>query len=128
MARFLCLSKKLRAELGKRYSSIPPEKLTELVPNKEEMTIAKVHCHNGQDILIYCLHKNPIFFDVDGVVFPTGRSLLCLTNCNSIILHLDFIWQHYSSNTSFWLFKIDVLIHLMEAEEYKECQFIKLMI
>ena len=49
-----------------------PDDIKELVPNKEEMTVMKVYTHSGVNVVVYCLGKTPIFFDVDGTVYPTG--------------------------------------------------------
>ncbi|XP_071117777.1 eukaryotic translation initiation factor 2D-like [Haliotis cracherodii] len=63
--------KRLRADLGKLYPKLSPDDLTTMVPQKEDMSITKVSTHGGQTAVVYCLQKNPIFFDLYGKIYPT---------------------------------------------------------
>ncbi|XP_046578103.1 eukaryotic translation initiation factor 2D-like [Haliotis rubra] len=42
-----------------------------MVPQKEEMSMAKISTHGGQTAVVYCVQKNPIFFDLYGKIYPT---------------------------------------------------------
>ena len=68
----LFFRKKLRAEIGKQFSSFSADELSALVPNKEDMTVMKISTHSGQHLLVYNLHGNPAFFQIETQVFPTG--------------------------------------------------------
>ena len=46
--------------------------LTELVPNKEEITVLKLNTHGGKDVIAYSVQGNPAFFEMDSVMYPTG--------------------------------------------------------
>lgn len=50
---------------------LSPEAASDIVPNKAEMTIAKISTHSGINVVVYCVGKNPVLIDVDGVVYPT---------------------------------------------------------
>lgn len=63
--------KKLRAEISKWYPTLSEGDLMQLIPAKEEMKITKIYTHSGENGLIYSLHKNPIFFEIDRVVYPS---------------------------------------------------------
>ncbi|XP_013401541.1 eukaryotic translation initiation factor 2D-like [Lingula anatina] len=67
--------KKLRAELEVQFPSLPSDQWTDLVPNKEEMSIMKIYSHSGESVVVYVLHKNPIFFEVNRCLFPTVYTL-----------------------------------------------------
>ncbi|XP_074642083.1 eukaryotic translation initiation factor 2D-like [Tubulanus polymorphus] len=60
--------KKLRNDVAKFFSGIP----SDIVPgNKEEMTIMKIYTHAGENVTVYCLHRNPIFFETKDHLYPT---------------------------------------------------------
>ena len=59
-----------------RFQLSLPDELAEMVPNKEEMSIMKVETHSGDVAFVYCLHKNPIFFEMKDNLFPTGENVL----------------------------------------------------
>ncbi len=65
--------KKLRSEIGKQFNSLSADDLSQLVPNKEDMTVMKISTHSGQTVVVYNVHGNPAFFQVDATVFPTGQ-------------------------------------------------------
>lgn len=72
--KYQCISprKRLRADLGKLYPKLSPDDLTTMVSQKEDMSITKISTHGGQTAVVYCLQKNPIFFDLYGKIYPTG--------------------------------------------------------
>ena len=45
----------------------------EVVPNKDHMTVMKAFTHADYTVMIYCLNNDPIFFEWEGRLFPTGR-------------------------------------------------------
>ena len=65
--------KKLRNEIGKQFPALSADDLSALVPNKEDMTIMKISTHSGQNLLVYNLHGNPAFFQIETQVYPTGN-------------------------------------------------------
>jgi translation initiation factor 2D len=50
--------------------------LSEVVPNKEEINVVKVYAHKGDAITLYVLHKNPLFFELEKRLYPTGKTLI----------------------------------------------------
>jgi len=44
----------------------------DLVPNKEDITVIKLNTHAGSDVVVYSIHGNPAFFELDMVLYPTG--------------------------------------------------------
>ena len=65
--------KKLRNEIGKQFPALSADDLSALVPNKEDMTIMKISTYSGQNLLVYNLHGNPAFFQIETQVYPTGK-------------------------------------------------------
>jgi len=66
--------RKLRADIAAAFPSLSVEELNELIPNKEELNNVKIYAHKGDAVTVYVLHKNPIFFQLEKQVFPTGES------------------------------------------------------
>ena len=64
--------RKIRDTISKTFPDIPKETLTSLIPNKEEMSVMKILTYGERNVTCYCLKKNPIFFEVDGYILPTG--------------------------------------------------------
>ncbi|XP_070563813.1 eukaryotic translation initiation factor 2D-like [Ptychodera flava] len=63
--------RKLRADVGQQFPSLSEDDLREIVPNKDEISVMKVYTHAGNNVIAYCLHKNPIFFELDKRLLPT---------------------------------------------------------
>lgn len=64
--------RKLKADIAAAFPSLSADELSELVPNKEELNVVKVYAHRGDAVTLYVLHKNPLFFEVDKQLYPTG--------------------------------------------------------
>ena len=64
--------RKVREAISKTFPDIPKETLSLLIPNKDEMSVMKLFTHSEKNITCYCLRKNPIFFDIEGHLIPTG--------------------------------------------------------
>jgi translation initiation factor 2D len=56
----------------KCFQLITSEQLAVVVPNKEEMTTMKIYTSSGESVTVYCLSKNPVFFEINKELFPTG--------------------------------------------------------
>lgn len=65
--------RKLKADISTAFPSLSAEELSELVPNKEELNVVKIYAHKGDAVTLYVLHKNPVFFELDKRIYPTGR-------------------------------------------------------
>ncbi len=72
LVHFFC-RKRLRGEIGRLFPGIPPERLNEVVPNKEEMSVMKLYTHSGESVIVYCLQRNPAFFEIEKQIYPTGE-------------------------------------------------------
>ena len=61
----------------KQFSQITDDKLSELLPNKEDVFVTKIETHNEICVTCYCLNKNPLFFEMDKekILYPTGKLL-----------------------------------------------------
>ena len=62
--------------LEERKLNLSPHFLTEIssqiIPNKDEMTVAKVVTHSGNILNVYVVNKNPVLFeDRGGTLYPT---------------------------------------------------------
>uniref|UniRef100_A0A8C1YDQ3 Eukaryotic translation initiation factor 2D n=1 Tax=Cyprinus carpio TaxID=7962 RepID=A0A8C1YDQ3_CYPCA len=67
--------RRLRADVSAAFPSLSAEDLNELIPNKEELNIVKIYAHKGDAVILYVLHKNPIFFLLEKQLFPTVYTL-----------------------------------------------------
>jgi len=51
---------------------VSAETSAEIIPNKDDMTVAKVVTHSGQIVNVFVVNKNPVLFeDRGGVLYPT---------------------------------------------------------
>lgn len=67
--------KKLRGDISCTFPSLTSEKLAELMPPKEDLTIAKVFVHKGDAVSIYVHNRNPIIFELGRNFYPTVYTL-----------------------------------------------------
>ena len=69
--------KKLKANLLKRFSNLQEDVLDQMLPQKEDMTLTKIYTFGGDSVLVYCLGKEPLFFEQDKqkLLFPTVYAL-----------------------------------------------------
>lgn len=65
--------RKLRSEVAAAFPRLSPEQVAELVPNKEELNVIRIHSHKGEAITVYVNHRNPILFEAEKVLYPTGK-------------------------------------------------------
>ncbi|KAM4562849.1 eukaryotic translation initiation factor 2D [Odontesthes bonariensis] len=63
--------RKLKADLSAAFPSLPVDELSELLPNKEELSVVKIYAHKGEAVTVYVLHKNPLFFELEKHLYPT---------------------------------------------------------
>ncbi|XP_075214113.1 eukaryotic translation initiation factor 2D [Lycorma delicatula] len=64
-------TKKLKAEILKHFPSLCEESLSVFMPNKETIFSVKIIAHSGEVVLLYCVQKLPIIFELDGHIYPT---------------------------------------------------------
>ncbi|XP_016118202.1 eukaryotic translation initiation factor 2D, partial [Sinocyclocheilus grahami] len=67
--------RRLRSDVSAAFPSLSAEDLNELIPNKEELNIVKIYAHKGDGVILYVLHKNPIFFHLEKRLFPSVYTL-----------------------------------------------------
>lgn len=67
--------RKLKADISAAFPSLSADDVSELVPNKEELNVVKVYAHKGDAVTLYVLHKNPLFFELEKRLYPTGEKL-----------------------------------------------------
>lgn len=65
--------RKLRSDVATAFPTLSTEQLAELIPNKEELNVIKIYSHKGEAVTVYMNHRNPILFEVEKVLYPTGR-------------------------------------------------------
>lgn len=64
--------RKLKADISAAFPSLSADEVSELVPNKQELNVVKIYAHKGDAVTLYVLHKNPLFFEVERRLYPTG--------------------------------------------------------
>ncbi|XP_067388020.1 eukaryotic translation initiation factor 2D isoform X2 [Emydura macquarii macquarii] len=67
--------RKLRAEVAATFPTLSSEQLSELVPNKEELTVVKLYAHKGDAVTVYANNKNPVLFEMEKILYPTVYTL-----------------------------------------------------
>ncbi|KAK3851197.1 hypothetical protein Pcinc_042143 [Petrolisthes cinctipes] len=65
--------KKLRTELRQAFPSLSEAEVSQLLPNKEEVTLIRMYCHRGESVIVYQVQKDPLFFalDKERQIYPT---------------------------------------------------------
>lgn len=72
---FFLFRRKLKADISAAFPTLSADDVSELVPNKEELNVVRVYAHKGDAVTIYVLHKNPLFFELEKRLYPTGEKL-----------------------------------------------------
>ena len=70
--------RKLKADIAAAFPSLAADALSALVPNKEEINVLKIYAHKGDAVTVYVLHKNPLFFELEKRLYPTGKGSIAL--------------------------------------------------
>lgn len=67
--------KKLRTDVEQQFPSLTCAQVADLIPNKGDMTQVKVLTHSDENVVVYRVQKNPIFFEMFKVLYPTIYTL-----------------------------------------------------
>lgn len=67
----MCFRKKLLHELQLNFSSLSEDAASKILPPKEPVFLVKIITHSGQLVILYCVQKLPVVFDIEGVMYPT---------------------------------------------------------
>ena len=46
--------------------------MVELIPNKEELNVIRIYTHKGEAVTVYADSRNPILFEIEKALYPTG--------------------------------------------------------
>lgn len=63
--------KKLRTELQFNFSSLSEDAISIILPPKEPIFLVKLVAHSGQLVIMYCVQKLPVVFEIEGIMYPT---------------------------------------------------------
>lgn len=69
---YIISRRKLRADVLREFPFITQESASDIIPNKDDMTVMKIMTHSGQNVTAYILNGAPIFFQVEAKLYPTG--------------------------------------------------------
>lgn len=75
MYTYFIYRKRVRGDISKLFPHLEPEDLLQIIPAKDEMTVAKVYTHSGESLVIYCVQKNPVFIEIFKELIPTVYTL-----------------------------------------------------
>lgn len=67
--------KKIRNDIGKLFPGLSPDDLLQIIPAKDDMTVAKIYTHSGESLVLYCVQKNPVFIEAFKELIPTIYTL-----------------------------------------------------
>lgn len=66
--------RKLRAHVMAAFPTLGTDQVSVLVPGKEELNIVKLYAHRGDAVTVYVSGGNPILFEVEKNLYPTGMA------------------------------------------------------
>ena len=72
--RFAFCRRKLRADVMAAFPTLGTDQVSVLVPGKEELNIVKLYAHRGDAVTVYVSGGNPILFQVEKTLYPTGMA------------------------------------------------------
>ena len=112
---FLNNRRKLRSDVSNAFPSLSQDELSEIIPNKEEITVMRIMTHSGQNVTVYCLNGEPMFFEIEKRVIPTGSTLYK----HSVYFIINYEkksngWLHLKilpTITMFNIFQLDIFSH-----------------
>ena len=64
--------KRLREEFRRQYQGVTDSQLSLLFGSNEDIIVMKINTHGGQDAFVYFVQKNPAFFELEKIIYPTG--------------------------------------------------------
>lgn len=67
--------RKLRADVTAAFPTLGTDQVSELVPGKEELNIVKLYAHRGDAVIVYVSGGNPILFELEKNLYPTGMAV-----------------------------------------------------
>lgn len=67
--------RKLRADVAVAFSTLGTDRVSELIPGKEELNVVKLYAHKGDAVTVYMSGGNPILFELEKNLYPTVYTL-----------------------------------------------------
>ena len=74
--------RKLRSDVSGAFPSLSQDEISEIIPNKEEISVMRIMTHSGHNVTVFCLSGEPIFFEMEKTVIPTGDKAYFYVNHN----------------------------------------------
>ncbi|XP_002742065.2 eukaryotic translation initiation factor 2D-like [Saccoglossus kowalevskii] len=106
--------RKLRSEVRNQFPRLAEDDLNVVVPNKDEMTVMKIYSHAGDNVIVYCLHKNPIFFEVEKKLFPTVYTVWKYPTLVPVFTTWENVFRNLSGGADLML--PGVVLKVMESQ------------
>lgn len=54
------------------FPTLGTDRVSELIPGKEELNVVKLYAHKGDAVTVYMIGGNPILFELEKNLYPTG--------------------------------------------------------
>nr|XP_048286627.1 eukaryotic translation initiation factor 2D isoform X2 [Myodes glareolus] len=67
--------RKLRADVTAAFPTLGTDRVSELIPGKEELNVMKLYAHKGDTVTVYMSGGNPILFELEKNLYPTVYTL-----------------------------------------------------
>nr|XP_006995388.1 eukaryotic translation initiation factor 2D isoform X4 [Peromyscus maniculatus bairdii] len=67
--------RKLRADVTAAFPTLGTDRVSELIPGKEELNVVKLYAHKGDAVTVYMIGGNPILFELEKNLYPTVYTL-----------------------------------------------------
>ena len=58
--------------MKKKFPQLKDNELQDIIPAKGDMTVAKLCTNSGKHVIVYTVASNPLFFEFDELIFPSG--------------------------------------------------------
>lgn len=56
------------------FPTLGTDRASELIPGKEELNVVKLYAHKGDAVTVYMGGANPILFELEKNLYPTGMA------------------------------------------------------
>lgn len=56
------------------FPTLGTDQVSELIPGKEELNVVKLYAHKGDAVTVYMSGGNPILFELEKNLYPTGMT------------------------------------------------------
>ena len=98
--------KRVRRDIGKLFPDLTPEYLLQIIPAKEDMTIAKIYTHSGDSLILYCVQRNPVFIEAFKELIPTVYTMWNFPDLLPVFRTWPPVFSKLKGGAGNWLYTV----------------------